>query len=274
MDVYEPPARGSRAHLAPVLFYVHGGGFIVGDKAFSPRTLFATALRAGWLVVSCNYRLAPRVPLSEIVTDVKRALAWTKTEGCERFGGKASAVVCAGESAGGHLALMLTLTAHDKSYQPGFEAVDTSVSACVDLYGVHDLLDSSKYFAQRDKGAMIRFMARDVVQQPLDDAHKAQWLRYSPRDLLTATAPELVPPILGVHGAFDNLVPVPDARAFYSLLRQRRASAAAGAAPPRVADVYIELATAHHCFNWIPSPRTLAFDAAALAFMTAAVASL
>jgi fermentation-respiration switch protein FrsA (DUF1100 family) len=87
-----------------------------------------------------------------------------------------------------------------------------------------------------------------------------------------------VPPLLGVHGALDNLVPVDDARRFYRRLRARRHAAPPTPAPAPttttrtgtrvVPDVYVELASAHHCFNWLPSPRTLAFDAATVAFLT------
>ena len=61
-------------------------------------------------------------------------------------GSCASPVAVAGESAGGHLALVLALTGGDKRWQPGFERLDCTVCACVDVHGVHDFEDSSGYF--------------------------------------------------------------------------------------------------------------------------------
>ena len=256
LDVFVRRDQAQRGP-APVFLYVHGGGWIISDKAFVPYSLFATLLRRGWIVVCCNYRLAPGVPMAELVTDVKRALAWTKSEGCARFGGDPNAVAVGGESAGGHLSLTVALTGGDASYQPGFEGADTRVMACLDLYGVHDITDEGGHFAVRDQGAFVDFMATQVMQAPLH-SHRPLWERYSPRALLEAADVDAIPSIFGVHGVLDNLVPVNDARDFYKRLRQLR---------PAEDAVFIELATAHHCFNWLPSPRTMAYDEAAAAFL-------
>lgn len=91
---------------------------------------------------------------------------------------------CAG--AGGHLSLMMALTQNRPEYisthlrarlgcpspllarsftpsfyQPFAPAADTSVRACVDLYGAHDVLDHSHAFAERGQpGGIARFMSR------------------------------------------------------------------------------------------------------------------
>jgi len=277
VDVYvRRDHRPQDGRGAPVFFFVHGGGWIIGDKLTAPYTLFARLLRDGWIVVSCNYRLAPRVALPELFTDVKRALAWVKTEVCTRFGGDPAAVACGGESAGGHLALMLAVTANERAFQPDCEGVDTSMAACVDLYGLNDLADSQGHYARRDHGATRRFLAVKVFQRPWE-GNEALYQQYTPSAWLARRPAEALPPFLLVHGGIDNLVPVEDSQAFFAALQQRRAQAAAkaaangapggdgggGAAP----DVLIVLPTAHHSFNWVPSPRTLAVDEAAAAFL-------
>ena len=66
LDVFVRRDQAQRGP-APVFLYVHGGGWIISDKAFVPYSLFATLLRRGWIVVCCNYRLAPGVPMAELV---------------------------------------------------------------------------------------------------------------------------------------------------------------------------------------------------------------
>src|SRR4029450_4266482 len=67
-----------------------------------------------------------------------RALRWIRERMAE-YGGDPDFVVVTGGSAGGHLAALLALTPNDPEFQPGFEDVDTSVTACVPFYGVYDL---------------------------------------------------------------------------------------------------------------------------------------
>ena len=76
-----------------------------------------------------------------------------------RVGGDPSFIAVTGGSAGGHLVAVLALTQNDAEYQPGFEAVDTSVDAAVPYYGVYDLTNElgSRYGRQR-----LRFLERTV----------------------------------------------------------------------------------------------------------------
>ena len=81
-----------------------------------------------------------------------------------------------------------------------------------------------------------------------------------------------VPPVMIVHGSADTLVPVEESRRLWAALRARRAregaapSAASSTAPATGVtgrgplDVYAELDGAHHAFNYIPSPRTVALS--------------
>ena len=136
LDVYLPAAAGVDLKKAPVLFYIHGGGWIVGDKGVSCIALLKHMAQAGWIVYSVNYRLAPKHKFPQGLYDVKKALAWVRQTGLAKYGGDAAKVVVGGESAGGHIAALVALTQNDPAYQPGFEKADTSVIACVDIYGV------------------------------------------------------------------------------------------------------------------------------------------
>src|SRR5271169_4107794 len=90
---------------APVVFYVHGGAWTFGDKREQGRPMLHEFVARGWVVVTCNYRLAPRHPWPAQIEDVVRTLAWVKRHVAE-YGGDPDRVVVSGLSAGGHLAAL------------------------------------------------------------------------------------------------------------------------------------------------------------------------
>lgn len=73
-----PPKNANDNKKLPVLVYFHGGGFVT-QSAASPvyqRFLNVLAAKAGVLIVSVNYRLAPEHPLPAAYEDSFRALTW------------------------------------------------------------------------------------------------------------------------------------------------------------------------------------------------------
>ena len=92
----------------PVLVYYHGGGFVT-QSAASPvyqRFLNSLAARAGLLVVSVNYRLAPEHPLPAGYEDSLRALRWAVSGGGDPWlsqHGDLGRLFLAGDSAGGNI---------------------------------------------------------------------------------------------------------------------------------------------------------------------------
>ena len=176
LDVYASrhPPQG-----APVLIYLHGGGFLIGSKMLGARPLLYRLASRGWVCVSANYRLSPRVSYGGRVIDVKRVIAWVREHGAA-YGADPSTVILAGGSAGAHLAATAALTVGDARFQPGFEAVDTSVSAVVAMYGYYGPTDSED----------------NAPSSPLAYLHAG------------------APPFLIIHGTLDTLVLVEDARHF------------------------------------------------------------
>src|SRR4051812_24875480 len=69
LDIYAPPnAKG-----LPVVFWIHGGGWQVGDKTSvqeKPRAF----VEKGFVFVSTNYRLLPQVTMEELIRDVAKSL--------------------------------------------------------------------------------------------------------------------------------------------------------------------------------------------------------
>ncbi|RZA32150.1 MAG: alpha/beta hydrolase [Lysobacteraceae bacterium] len=95
LDVYLPLGAPTPA---PVVVFLHGGGFIRGDKAERDHVGHYFS-RHGALAVLPNYRLGPRHRWPAGAEDVAAALAWTRAHVAEH-GGNPEHIVLAGESAG------------------------------------------------------------------------------------------------------------------------------------------------------------------------------
>lgn len=97
----------------PVLFNIHGGGWIVGDKKY--RRGFAIQFAdAGMLVVNINYGLAPKYTYPYGIQNVFDALKWVE-ENASAYNLDLDNVFIAGDSAGGHMSAV-TLAALDNDY--------------------------------------------------------------------------------------------------------------------------------------------------------------
>lgn len=108
---------------APALFWIHGGGFVLGrPEQDEPRSM-AIAGELGITVVALRYRLAPQHPYPAPLDDAYAGLRWLFAQGDHR-GVDPQRIAIGGASAGGGLAAGLVLMAHDRGeVQPAFQAL-------------------------------------------------------------------------------------------------------------------------------------------------------
>lgn len=103
-DVYAPPdAKG-----APIIFMVHGGAWMIGDKS-NRRTVenkVAHWVPKGFVVISANYRMLPEADPLEQARDVAVAVAAAQRE-APKWGADPDKLVLMGHSAGAHLVTLL-----------------------------------------------------------------------------------------------------------------------------------------------------------------------
>ena len=275
LDVYHPPTSpllsdaASTEPLFPLVIYVHGGGWITGDKAHTSLPLLAHLAQSGIVVATVNYRLAPNARHPSAVIDVKRAIHFLRTHAGELHADPALFFL-AGDSAGGHIAALAALTAGRAEYQPGFEGRDTSVLGVVDLYGIHSFIRSKRGERTKQEDGFMAFLAHYVMSATADDrpelyeaASPIWYLQANDRTRPgsaggAGTQRSPVPWFFCAHGHMDTLVPVEDTLRFFSaLLELRQREARAGFRGPPL-DVCVDVKGASHAFNLVYTPRSYA----------------
>jgi acetyl esterase/lipase len=108
--VYRSPGTPTPA---PVVYWIHGGGYMFGTALTEDARLNRWAEELGCVVVSVEYRLAPEDPYPAPLEDCYTGLLWTAAHAGE-LGIDPGRVVIAGASAGGGLAAGLALLARDR----------------------------------------------------------------------------------------------------------------------------------------------------------------
>ena len=103
LDIYSP----KNAVNAPVVFWIHGGGWQGGDKSLVKHkpTFFVDNNN---VFVSTNYRLLPAVDMETIVADIAKSIRWVHDHIAE-YGGDPKRIFVMGHSAGAQLAALVCI---------------------------------------------------------------------------------------------------------------------------------------------------------------------
>ena len=200
LDLYLP--ERSPGKLSPAVVIIHGGGWVGGDKGARREIVTGTALaEAGYVGASINYRLdaADRWPTN--LHDCKNAVRWLRVN-AERLQVDPARIGVIGGSAGGHLALMVAYTAGHPALDPGplYQGVSDEVSACVDMYGISNLL--TRQGTDKSGKPDGKFsMKTNLFPEAAGDAPE-KWKLASPVYHIGKTTP----PTLILHGVGDTTV--------------------------------------------------------------------
>ncbi len=111
--VYTPKGIGP----FPVIVYYHGGGWVIGSLETADEPASMLCNRAGAVVVSVGYRLAPEHRFPAAPEDCYAAAVWAHAN-ARRLGGDPERLVVEGDSAGGNLAAVVCLMARDRGGPP------------------------------------------------------------------------------------------------------------------------------------------------------------
>lgn len=129
LDIHAPEGRPAGL---PVLLFVHGGGFVAGNKSAPGSPYYdhlgAWAVDHGLVAVTMTYRLAPTHTWPAAADDVAEAVGWTRAH-IASYGGDPSRIVLMGHSAG---------AAHVASYLAGHGPGTDALAGAVLLSGIYD----------------------------------------------------------------------------------------------------------------------------------------
>jgi acetyl esterase/lipase len=108
LRIYHPIKRKSKG----ALYWIHGGGYVIGRASLDDRLCAATASELGIVVVSVEYRLAPEHPFPAPLDDCHAGWRWLQ-QSAAALGVDPRSIAIGGQSAGGGLAACLIQRVHD-----------------------------------------------------------------------------------------------------------------------------------------------------------------
>jgi acetyl esterase/lipase len=205
----------------PVIVYIHGGGFDLGDKGDIKVLTYLKGLERGYAVVSVNYRLSGEAIFPAGLQDTKAAIRWLRAN-CEQYHLDGNRIAAWGGSSGGNYAAMLCLTANVTEFDDlnlGNPEYPCNVQAAVDWYGPTDFLKMDEQldesgFGPSDHGESdspeSRYLGARISDVPLK-VELANPMTYIHKRM---------PPLLIQHGRLDTLVPVQQSMLFLEKMEE------------------------------------------------------
>lgn len=202
--------KGKTAAPRPAIVVIHGGGWIEGDKSsFASREQgvpgnIVDFAALGFVAMTINYRLAAEARYPAALEDCKCAVRWLRAHATE-YHVDPDRIGAFGNSAGGHLALLLGMTGNDARLEGDGPYRDQSsrVQAVVSDSGPIDLVEQHKGGVLR--AVCSRFMGGSPVGE-----RAAAYRQASPSEHVTGQ----VPPLLLIYGVDDAQVPIETADRF------------------------------------------------------------
>ncbi len=201
LDVYD---RADVQAPQPTLIFIHGGGWVGGNKEYIVTSLLPW-IAQGWNVVNVEYRLARVSQAPAAVEDCLCALRWI-AKNAERYHFDLRRIVVTGESAGGHLALTTGMIPETSSFARQCPGPDLpKIAAIIDWFGISDVAE--------------------LLDGPDQRGYAVAWLGSRPdRDKLARRLSPLAyvragqPPVFIIHGTADPTVPYAQAMRLHEAL--------------------------------------------------------
>lgn len=138
LDLWKAPGNGP----SPLVVFIHGGGFVGGDKSHLSAAALKKALAGGAHVMSINYRYLSHAPIQDILRDCARAIQFIRLHAKE-YGVDPRRIACFGSSAGAGASLWLAT--HDDLADPSSpdpvlrQSSRIRAAACLNGQATYDL---------------------------------------------------------------------------------------------------------------------------------------
>ncbi len=194
LDLYLPKGR---TKATPAIIFIHGGSW-TGGKRGDMKFYCVEFAKKGYVTATVTYRLMDEALFPAPVQDIKCAVRWLRANAV-KYMIDAEHIAVSGNSAGGHLSMMIGYS-DDPSLEGsgGNNDVSSHVNAVVNFYGAVNLATE---FA-REQGVVKEFLGGKTFAEAPDVYNLASPLFHLTQD---------DPPTLTFHGTIDSIVPISQA---------------------------------------------------------------
>jgi len=186
LDILQPKAPSKEKR--PGVIVIHGGGWVGGTKESQIQSTCLRYVEKGFVCANVEYRLARAATAPAAVMDVLNAAHWFESN-AKKYNVDTKRIVVTGDSAGGHLSLMVGMTPKSAKLGPPAKVV-----AVVNFYGITDVADQLGGPHRQDYA---------VTWVPEQQGRLELATRVSPMTYVRKG----LPPILTIHGDADSTVP-------------------------------------------------------------------
>jgi acetyl esterase/lipase len=196
LDLYLPK-EAAAGGKPPLIVFIHGGGWVGGDKR-AGAMLLPLVQSGEYALASVGYRLTGETIWPAQIHDCKAAIRWLRGNAA-RYGFDPERIGVAGSSAGGHLVCLLGTTGGVAELEGALgehRDQDSRVACVVNQFGPCDLRDLREA-NDAAKGMVAKLLGGRPDEVP-DVARSASPLAHLSRDDA---------PVICIHGTADQLVP-------------------------------------------------------------------
>jgi len=205
LDLRIPDGAGPH----PLIVWIHGGGWMRGNKSIGANHHALRQLDRGYAVASINYRLSREAIFPAQIHDCKAAIRWLRGN-AGKYQLDPERIAVWGSSAGGHLAALLGTTAgvtELEDFSMGNAGISSRVQAVVDWFGPTDFLAMG---GNHNKPLSPESL---LVGCPIETCPE-RVAKTNPINYVTETDP----PFFIQHGTADRKVPVNQSELLYKAL--------------------------------------------------------
>ncbi len=209
LDLYLPGPEAGTAPR-PAVVHFHGGGWRMGERSSLGPVLdgfgispFETLTDAGFVVASADYRLSQEAHFPAQLHDAKAAVRWLRNHAAD-YNVDPDRIYAWGDTAGGHLASLVGLTADGDAANAEYAGAGAAVAAVAAWYPPTDLgrmaeqaLPAAVARAD-DPGSREELLVGAVLADEPAMAAAASPISYASRS---------APPFFLAHGTADRFVP-------------------------------------------------------------------
>jgi len=218
LDIYLPETGDGPF---PVVIHIHGGAFMMCDKADNQVRPWIRGLELGFAIASVNYRLSGEALFPSGIMDVKAAIRFLRANAV-KYNLDSGRFAVAGGSSGGNYACMICTTSRQKEFEDlsmGNSEYSSEVQCGVAWFPPTDFLLMDTHLHENGLGPEdhnsidspeSRYLGGQITQLEPDFVQKANPMKYVHIDM---------PPMLIQHGRLDHLVPWQQSKIFVDKIR-------------------------------------------------------